>query len=188
MSRTPYPDTSKPDLSLIKEKAEPDSQNASHNLSNPSQKIKIKTSKGPRFQLRNNPTNSNRKEFQSKLEKALKDLNDCKDKFWKEKETPVKSTNPGFAGVYSPSNRLNSAPYQFNSMFSNSFYTNPPQYSTIYNNDKSNSGSKGKKINEMNFTIDVNGVPHSVYTSAADTAGKSTDLINRRYCTPKFTD
>ena len=42
----------------------------------------------------------------------------------KDRETPVKQNGSNFNGLYSPTNRLMSAPYQFNNMFSSSFYSN----------------------------------------------------------------
>ena len=120
------------DLSQIKEKAEPDSlQTSIVNNNSRIGKKKIKPT-----QQRNISNNEENKDLQNRLEKALNDLSTWKDKFWKEKENPIK-INSIHNTLYSPNNRLKTAPFQFNTMFTNSFYSNPNQPNiTTYNENE----------------------------------------------------
>lgn len=201
---TPYPQENKGDLSLIKEKAEPESNNISKTIKTTNTKMK-------RITLRNNHRTPQNNELQNKLEKALNELKDCKDKFWQQKETPIKPSTSTYGGLYSPSNRLKSAPYPFNNMFSTSFYStmSGQQQQTIYTDGEKNFMSAGNDPNtcspappnqckskptfdeilegkkpDVNFTIDLNGIPHSVYTSGTDTAGTYPFLVifRRHHC------
>lgn len=109
------------DLSLIKEKAEP----GSNNVSAGARDVKVVKPKKKQLRMRNNlSVDKTDKDLQGKLEKVLQELNAWKDKFLKDRETPVKQNGSNFNGLYSPTNRLMSAPYQFNSMLSSSFYSN----------------------------------------------------------------
>lgn len=128
-------------------------------------------------------------ELQVKLEKALDELSTWKDKFLKEKETPIKASISN-GGLYSPGNRLKSAPYPVKNNFRNTFYSqNAGNYhKTIYADYTRSPVVEKEKSefyflnfvesqgNDINFTIDVNGVPHSVYNSANETTGRILNL------------
>lgn len=107
-----------------------------------------------------------------KLEKALNDFKEWKDKFLKDKEAPIKA-NASFGGLYSPSNRLKTAPYQPKKSFGSSIYspTMNKNFKTIYNGIPKSPNPNEKS--DLNFTIDVNGIPHSVKMSGTETTGKT---------------
>lgn len=102
----------KNDLSQIKEKAEPDSLQTS--IVNDNSRIGKKKINPPH--QRNQVNKEENKDLQNRLEKALNELTECKDRFWKEKEDSIKTYTTG-NGLYSPKNRLKTAPYQFNAFY-----------------------------------------------------------------------
>lgn len=153
-------------LSLIQEKQEDNSNNVS--LINNNYKIirkkKAKILVGKRGDH----------DLNIKLKKALNDFKDWKDTFLKDKETPIKTAS-SFGGLYSPSNRLKTAPYQPKTTFGNAMGspTINKNFKTIYNGipNSPNPSERGKK-GDFKFTIDVNGVPHSIKMSGTETTGR----------------
>ncbi len=110
-------------------------------------------------------------EINSKLEKALNALDDCKDKYKEHQKTPPPSE--GFRGIYSPENRLRSAPYDPGNTFMSSFYS--PKTVSNFKSIQGNiptSPVAGETKGDMKFTIDVNGIPHSVKMNPTDSTGK----------------
>jgi len=146
------------DLSLIKENNE--EKVAKHSMK---KSIKI-TRNRKRIVAKNS-------ELQVKLEQALSDLNECKDEYIRDVETPIKPTG-SFANVYSPSNRLKSAPYKPNTSFQSTGLKS--NFKTLYNGVQSPVPSEKRKSGkDMNFTIDVKGIPHSVKMSGTETTETS---------------
>lgn len=101
-----------------------------------------------------------------KLSKALNALDDCKDQFQHQRDTPIKPPELSRA-VFSPENRLMSAPFQ-QERFMSSFYSQKDAFrSTI------GPGSPVPQTkDDLKFTVDLNGVPHSVKMNPTEATGK----------------
>lgn len=122
----PFATQMKNDLSQINEKAEPDSLQTS--IINNNSRISKKRIKPPH--QRNQDNKEENRDLQNRLEKALNELSEWKDKFWKEKENPIKTYDSGNC-LYSPKNRLKTAPYHFNAIYTNNEYASKPATSAI---------------------------------------------------------
>ncbi|CAI2363654.1 unnamed protein product [Moneuplotes crassus] len=116
---------------------------------------------------------TNKIELNSKLEKALNEFDDCKDQYNQHLDSPLKPPE-AFNTIYSPENRLKSAPYQPGNTFMSTLYSpkTASNFNPLYNKGP---GSPIPNDHQGNFelTIDVNGVPHSVKMNGTEATDES---------------